>query len=295
MRAFPPLLIMVAAIAAGATMDATIKYLAQSNPVLMVALARYAFAAAISFGIWQRAGAPPITPAMWRAHALRGCVIAVSAVSFFWSLTVLSLAEAITISFVYPLIAPFVARALLGERVRPSAVVAAIIGFVGVLIAVTGAPSAQASPQHTLGLFAVLFSALTFALSMVLLRARAVSDGPIIVGFMASFIPGLIVAGPAIAFSPPPHLSDWPVFVLLGCIAALFMYLIAHAYARAEAQRLAPIHYTELVWASLYGWVLFHDTPRPQLYAGAAVIIAACLFSAYWERRLTATKAASPA
>ncbi len=294
MRAFPPLVVMVAAIAAGATMDATIKYLALSSPVLLVALARYAFAAAISFGVWWHAGKPPITPTMWRGHALRGLIIAFSAVTFFWSLTVLPLAEAVTISFIYPLIAPFVARAMIGERVRATAVGAAVIGFFGVIVAVSGEPPSDQNEQHTLGLIAVMISALTFSISMIMMRERARADGPIIVGFLASFIPGLIVAAPAIILSPPPHWGDWPVFVFLGCIAALFMYLISHAYARAEAQQLAPIHYTELLWASLYGFALFHETPRLQLFLGAALIIAACLYSAYQDRRL-AVKAASPA
>lgn len=294
MSAFPPLLVMVAAIAAGATMDATIKYLAQTNAVLLVTLARYAFASAISFGVWLHAGSPRITAAMWRGHILRGAIIAICAVTFFWALTVLALAEAVTISFIYPLIAPFVARVMLGEQVRPSAVVAAVIGFGGVLIAVSGAPVGEQNQQHALGLAAVLFSAFMFSVSMVMMRARALADGPIIVGLMASLTPGMIVAAPAIAFSPPPHLPDWPVFVFLGAIAAVFMYLISHAYARAEAQQLAPIHYTELLWASLYGYVLFDETPRLQLLLGATLIIAACLYTAYHERRLAA-KAASPA
>jgi S-adenosylmethionine uptake transporter len=286
---------MVAAIAAGATMDATIKFLAQSNPVLLVALARYAFAAAISFVVWRNAGSPRITAEMWRGHALRGVVIAFSAVAFFWALTVLPLAEAVTMSFIYPLIAPFVARLMIGEQVRPSALVAAAIGFAGALIAAAGTPSRAANEQqHLLGLLAVFLSALLFAVSMILMRARALADGPIIVSLMASLIPGIIVAGPAIALSPAPHLADWPVFIFLGLIAALFMYLISYAYARAEAQQLAPIHYTELLWASFYGSVLFHETPRLQLYLGAALIIAACLYTAYQDRKLT-VKEASPA
>jgi S-adenosylmethionine uptake transporter len=64
------------------------------------------------------------------------------------------------------------------------------------------------------------------------------------------------------------------------------MYLMARAYAAAEAQQLAPIHYTELLWASLIGFIVFHETPRAQIYMGAALIIAACLYAAYDERRL---------
>jgi S-adenosylmethionine uptake transporter len=97
----------------------------------------------------------------------------------------------------------------------------------------------------------------------------------------------VIVAGPALAFGAPPAMTDWPAFVMLGALAAAFMYLMAQAYARAEAQQLAPIHYSELIWASMIGFVIFHETPRPQIFAGAALIIGACLFAAYDERRLS--------
>ncbi|MBL8530969.1 MAG: DMT family transporter [Hyphomonadaceae bacterium] len=286
MRALPPSLVLTIAVVAGASMDATIKYLSQTNSVLLVAFGRYAFGALFSALIYWRAGLPKITAAMWRAHALRGVVIAACAVTFFWALTVLPLAEAVTLSFIYPLLAPFVAWMLLGERVRRASIAAAGLGFVGVVIAAQGAPSTEDSPMHALGVSAVLASACLFALAMVLLRQRAQSDGPVIVSLMTSVIPGLLVAGPAIAFSAPPHPPDWPVFLMLGAFAAVFMYLMAAAYARAEAQRLAPIHYTELLWASAIGYVIFHETPRPQIYLGAALIVAACLYVAYEERRL---------
>jgi S-adenosylmethionine uptake transporter len=152
-----------------------------------------------------------------------------------------------------------------------------------------GAPSEAEAPNHDLGVAAVLTSAFFFSIAMVLLRERAQKDGAPIVGLMTSLIPGLIIAGPAIAFAPPPVLSDWPFFLLMGAFAAVFMYLMARAYAAAEAQQLAPIHYTELMWASAFGYVVFHEAPRAQIYLGAALIIAACLWAAWDERRLTAS------
>jgi S-adenosylmethionine uptake transporter len=285
-RTFSPALILTLAIAAGSAMDATIKHLAQSNHVLLVTFGRYLFGALFSLAIWMHAGRPIITQDMWRAHTLRGFVIAGCATTFFWALSVLPLAEAVTLSFIYPLIAPFVAWPVLGERVRASSMMAAAMGFLGVIVATQGAPSAVESPEHTLGVIAVLVSAGLFSVAMVLLRARAQSDGAVIVGLMTSLIPGLIVAAPAIAFAPPPNLVDWPYFVLMGALAAVFMYLMARAYAKAETQQLAPIHYTELLWASAIGFVVFHETPRVQIYLGAALIIAACLFAAYNDRRI---------
>lgn len=286
-RSFSPALVLTLAIVAGASMDATIKYLTQSNHVLLVTFGRYLFGALFSCAIWIHAGRPSISKEMWRAHGLRGFVIAGCATTFFWALSVLPLAEAVALSFIYPLLVPFVAWALLKERVRPASLVAALIGFAGVIISVQGAPPEAESPQHTLGVIAVLVSAALFSVAMVLLRARAQSDGAVIVGLMTSVIPGLIVIGPTIVFATPPNLSDLPLFLLLGALAAVFMYLMAQAYARAEAQALAPIHYTELLWASIIGFVIFHETPRLEIYLGAGLIIAACLFTAYNERRLS--------
>jgi len=289
-RVLPPALVLSAAIFVGASMDASIKFLAETNHVLVVAFARYAIGTVFSLAIWMHAGKPLITRGMWRAHGLRGFVIAGCAVTFFWSLTVLPLAEAVTLSFIYPLIVPFVAWPLLGERIRPTSIIGAIIGFSGVLISIQGAPSAAESPQHTLGVTAVLCSAGLFSLAMVLLRARARTDGAPIVGLMTSFVPGVIIFAPTMIFATPPNLADWPTFVLMGALAAGFMYLMARAYAMAEAQQLAPIHYTELVWASVFGYVIFQETVRVQIYIGAALIIAACLYAAWDERRLARLK-----
>jgi drug/metabolite transporter (DMT)-like permease len=285
-RTLPPALVLVLAIVAGASMDATIKWLAQTNHVLLVTLGRYVFGAVFSLAIWAHAGRPVITAEMWRAHSARGFVIAGCATTFFWALTVLPLAEAVTLSFIYPLLVPFVARLMLGERLRPASMIYALIGFAGVIVAMQGAPNETESPQHALGVAAVLVSAGLFSVAMVLLRARARTDGAAIVGLMTSVVPAVIVAGPTLVFATPPAWGAWPFFLLMGALAAVFMYLMAQAYARAEAQQLAPIHYTELIWASMIGYVVFHEAPRLQIYAGAALIIAACLLAAYDERRI---------
>lgn len=286
LNALPPALVLTAGVAAGAAMDATIKHLAQTNHVLLVAFGRYLFGALFSLAIWQHAGRPTITREMWRAHGVRGSVIAACAVTFFWALSVLPLAEAVTLSFIYPLLAPFVARVLLKEPLRPTSVIAAIVGFAGVVIAMQGAPSETESPRHDLGVAAVLVSAFFFSIAMVLLRERSQKDGAPIVGLMTSVVPGALLFAPTILFATPPHLSQWPYFLLMGALAATFMFLLAQAYARAEAQQLAPIHYSELIWASLIGYLVFRETPRVEIFAGAALIIAACLYAAYDERRL---------
>jgi S-adenosylmethionine uptake transporter len=281
-----PALVLALAVLLGSGMDATIKYLGQSNHVLLVALGRYAFGAAFSLPGYVHAGRPAITGAMWRAHGLRGLLIAFGGTGFFWAFTVLPLAEAITYSFVGLLIIPFAAALMIGERLRPSSIASGVLGFVGVIVAAQGAPAASESPQHLLGVGVILISATLFAISMVMMRARAPLDGAPIVSLLSSLMPALFIVVPALLLAPPPNWADWPVFLLMGAFAAGFMYLMARAYARAEAQQLAPIHYTELLWASVIGYLVFQEAPRLQIYLGAILIIAAGLFAAWDERRL---------
>ncbi len=104
-----PALVLMLAVAVMSAMDATIKHLAQTNHVFLVTLGRYLFGTLFALGIWAHAGRPAITPDMWRAHGVRGGVIAIAATSFFWALTLLPLVEVITLSFFSLLLVPFCA------------------------------------------------------------------------------------------------------------------------------------------------------------------------------------------
>ena len=207
MFAASPAATLLAGIAVLSGMDALIKHLSATNHTLVVALGRYVFGTVFALGIWLHARAPAITWAMWKAHTLRGVVIALAGVSFFWSISVLPLAEAVAYAFFYPLIVPFVASAIIGERVRGASFAAAALGFIGVVIAAQGAPSIADDPLHAWGVAAVIFSSFAFAISVALMRARAQADGAAIVGVLASFIPGVLILAPTMIFAPPPRLT----------------------------------------------------------------------------------------
>ncbi|HBK91858.1 MAG TPA: EamA/RhaT family transporter [Parvularcula sp.] len=268
-------------------MDAVIKHLVATNDTLVVVFGRYLFASIFAAVIWLKARRPAITPEMWRAHGLRAVVISACAVAFFWSLTALPLVEVVVISFLAPLLMPFTARLMLGERIRPRNVGAGLAGFAGVIVASVGAPAEAAIQTRLLGIAAVLFAAVTYAISMTMLRGRAGKDGPEIAGLLAALLPGAIVSGPAIVTGGLPPASDIPAFIALGLFAAGGMYFFAKAYASAETQVLAPLEYTALIWAAGIGWFLFAEPVRPQVWAGAALIIAACLWGAREEKALS--------
>jgi len=283
-------------IASFCALDAVLKHLGESEHPLTVSFGRYVFGFLFALLLWLRAGRPRLTAEIWRAHALRGVVIATTSVTFIWSLTILPFADAITFFFVGPLIIPLLAAALLNEKLRGRDVLAGVIGFGGAAIALSGGAttaSAGQSPElYAWGVAAISLSVLTYALAAVLLRGRAARDGSAVVAFMSALIPGLIVAGPAFAVGSLPALDLLPFYALTGLFGFVGLWLVTEAFARAEAQQLAPFEFTALPWAALYGDVFFSEIPRPQLWAGAAIIVAACLWSGWANTR--AAKAVAP-
>jgi S-adenosylmethionine uptake transporter len=273
------------AIALLCAMDGVIKHLVATNDALVVTLGRYVFGAMFALVIWQRSGSPSLTREMWKAHAVRGVVIAISASLFFWCVSVLPLAELITICFVAPLLIPFVARAVLAEKIRPRSIIAGLVGFAGVVVASVGTRFDAMDPERLLGVAGAIGSAVTYALSITLLRGRAGKDGAAVVGVLSSVIPGAIIALPTALTGDLPPASDLPAFLALGAFAAAGMWFFARAYANAEAQVLAPLEYTALIWAAIIGYAFFAEVPHPQVWAGAVVIIGACLWGAHEPKR----------
>jgi S-adenosylmethionine uptake transporter len=280
-----PLVLAILGIAALCGMDGIIKHLERTDEVLFVTWGRYLSASAFALVVWLRAGRPRVTREMARVHALRGVIVTGCALTFFWGIHVLPLAEAVTLSFIAPLVVPFVARAALGEALRPTSLGAGALGFVGVLVALSGEPAAQAGEHHTLGAIAVLASATLYAGSLTLLRARSGKDGPAVVSLLGAAYPTLILAVPALVLAERPAPSQLPWYALLGLLGALGTYLLSAAYARAEAQQLAPSEFTALGWSWLVGWLVFDETPRGQIWVGAAIIVAACGLAAWDEWR----------
>lgn len=282
MRAGPFLLYTIG-IAFFCAMDAVMKQLVLANPALMATFWRYVMAIVFTLGFWLQAGRPRITREMLPVHALRGCVIAFSAFLFFWSLREMPLAQVVTIAFIAPLLVPPLASLLLGEKMQGGSLIAGAIGFVGVVIAVGVNPDDWSASQLR-GVVAVLVSAATYALSVVLMRKRAYKDGAAVVSLLGAGIPMLVILPFLIAFVPAseilPRGQDWLWVVLAGLFGAIALQFIARAYARAEAQLLAPFEYTALFWAALFGWLFFSEPVALRTWLGAAVIAAACLWQA---------------
>ncbi len=276
-----PFLLYVVGIAFFCAMDAIMKALVATNPAVVATFWRYIAALLFILPFWWREGRPGFRRDMAVPHLLRGGLIAAAAFLFFWSLTVLPLAEAVTFAFVAPLLIPPLAALVLGERMEGRSLAAVGLGFLGVLVAVGTDPTAIPRAR-LLGVGAVLLSAACYAGSIVLMRARASRDGPSIVSILGAVVPALLLL-PFVLLTPegrvPPR-ADWPLLAGAGLTGAVALQFIARAYARAEAQALAPFEYTALFWAALFGWAVFGEPLSWRTLLGALVIIAACLWQA---------------
>ena len=222
----------------------------------------------------------PTWPTM-RIHIARGVLSTAMGFLFFWGLGRVPLAQAIALAFIAPLIALFLAAVLLKETVGKRTVGASIIAFAGVLIIFVGQARADLGREALIGSFAVLVSAVLYALNIIIMRAQALVAEPLEITFFQSVIVTAVLAllVPFVGM-PVPSLGDWPWILLAAILAIASMLLLSWAYARAEASYLAATEYTAFLWAGLFGWLVFSEPLSPYTLAGAMLIVAGCILAA---------------
>jgi len=303
-----PLLIALIAIAVGSGIDALVKGIAPGAGLHHLLAWRYLFGALIALAVFRAQKRPKPSHEAIRFHTMRGLMQLGTAAFFFYALLHLPLAEATIIGFTAALMVPFVARVLLGEKITALALAATVIGFAGAALAISGSPEqASADPERVLGIISCFIAAFLYALVLVMLRMRALHEDATTIAMFTNLVPAIALLPVAIGFPliaalpisiagiGAPALGDMPLFLMFGILGYSVWYLMTLAYARAPAQRLAPLEYTALIWSALFGMAFFSETPGWQLWAGAAVIIAACLIVAVEGRFLTRKQAGQPA
>jgi len=280
------------AVAALSLMDAIMKGAALAAGVYTATLLRALIGAAIIAPVWALREFRWPSRIVLKLHLERGVVSAFMALSFFFALTKLPIAEAIAISFIAPLIALYFARILLAEVIRPRAVIASMLGFAGTLVIVGGRIGQGAFDEDaTLGLGALLFSALLYAYNFIVIRKQSQLAGPLEVATFHSGVGGLVL----LVFAPIFWITPDPA--ALGAISAgsaltvIASMALAWAYARAETQALVPIEYSGFLWASLFGWLFFNEAVSLPTIAGTILIVSGC-WLATTRPRLRAPKPA---
>lgn len=256
-------------------MDALIKGLSDRYPTFEIAFLRFAF------GTLAATALLPIARPGWpsaetvRSNLYRSVLVVITATCFFFALGRLPLAETVALSFVSPVLMALFGAFFLGERIDRSIVIALVAGIAGMLTIVGWRLGhAEYQPGALLGVAAIMVSTVTYALNIIVLRKRAQRDPALTIVWFQSAAPAAMLALPAYAVWTQPTVGDLALFGVVGCLGVAGHYLLAHAFARAEAARLAPLHYTTLIWGALFGFVLFAEIPAVTTIAGATLIAA---------------------
>lgn len=276
-RLLLPFLAAILAVALLSIMDALMKGASLAAGVYTASLLRSLMAATLVTPVWIAARYPwPQWPVL-KLHLERGLVSAVMALTFFYALTKLPLAEAIAISFVAPLLALYLAHLLLGEQIARTAIWASLLGFAGTLVIVGGRLGRSDFDEGTAwGLASLFVSALLYAYNFVLIRRQSQLAPPLEVAVFHSGVSGLAQVFAAPFFFMVPNNEALGLIGLSALLTIAASIIIAWAYARAEAQVLVPVEYTAFLWAAVLGWIYFGEQVTPTTLIGVAVIVIAC-------------------
>ncbi len=226
------------------------------------------------------------------AHVRRAVAGLTGMFCVYGAVTLLPLAEATAISFTTPFFAVMISVILFGETVGKYRWGAVILGFAGVLVIVQPGASGMIDP---IGAAVGLVAALLVALISFQIQDLNKSENPwtivfwftaITAPFMALFVPFVI----------EPHDGEtWAIIFAMAAAGALGQILLTTSLRFGSAAVIIVMDYTSLLWATLYGVLIFSSPPSANLWLGAPLIIAAGLLIAYRERMLASGKTGSSA
>jgi S-adenosylmethionine uptake transporter len=271
------------------SLDATVKWLSRDYPVLQITFVTSLIAfVPILVLVARSGGLKTLRPRRPFLVGLRAVLMTADTMLAFASFQHLPLADAYTLFFAAPMLVTALSVPLLGEHVGWRRWSAVVVGFCGVLIILR-----PGFATLTMGHLAALGAALCFALSGIILRRLGDTEpsGTLLVSTMAGLVLATAPTLPFIWVAPTPF--DLALLTLGGLLAGLAHIGVVKAFRMAAPAIVAPFQYSQMLWAVLYGYVIFADVPEWRTLVGSAVIAASGLFILWREtRRLAAVNPA---
>lgn len=280
-------LLMVATVAAFSAQDASLKWLTAGFGFWQIMFFGRSLAVPLAVALAMRSGGlRQIKSKRPWGHALRAGLMIATMLCFVYALKHLPIADTIAIGFAAPLFMTTLSVFFLKEKVGPRRWAAVLIGFGGVIVILQ--PSGAGFGWAALS---ALASAATYAMLFITSRKlTATESGPCLI-FWNSFTM-LVCAGIGMLwdFSLPSGVDIW-VFIATAVFGALGQLLMTEAFRYGEVSLLAPIEYSALIWATLFGWLVWNELPSFTVVAGAAIIIASSAYILHRETRVKKVKA----
>ncbi len=277
------IILMIATTMVFAVQDGISRHLAGEYNVLMVVMIRYWFFAAFVITVAARkegsvrAAAATTQPVL---QIFRGLLLASEICVLVAGFVLLGLVESHAIFASYPLLVAALSGPVLGEAVGWRRWAAIAVGFVGVLIILQPGVTVFA-PAAVVPLVA----ALMFALYSLLTRYAARRDSAATSFFWTGVTGSVLMTAIGVWYWEPMIGPDWAWMAILCVVGASGHFLLIKCYEMAEASAVQPFAYLQLVFASIIGLTVFGETLEPHVALGAAIVIAAGLFTLVRARR----------
>jgi drug/metabolite transporter (DMT)-like permease len=257
-----------------ATHDVIVKYLgADYSPFQIVFFSVMFGFPLISLMLVRDTSAETMRPHHPWWTALRTVSILVSSICIFYAFSVLPLAQTYSILFTIPLIITLLSIPLLGERVGMHRGGAVLVGLAGVLLAVR--PGASGLSLGHLAAFAGAFAS---ALSSIVVRKIGRNERSLVLLLFPMLGSFLVMGGlMPLTYKPMPF-HDLAAAAILSLLSFIALNCMIGAYKAAEAVVVAPMQYSQILWAVVYGALIFHEKPDLQTIAGAVIVIASGIY-----------------
>ena len=272
-------LILISTVFLG-TSDVTAKYLSATLPSIEIAWIRF-----LSFALIMVPAMLPGSPLFalrtdrLGLHMMRGCALLFSSLFFISGLRFLPIAEASATGFVAPLFVTALSIFFLGETVGLRRWIATGVGLIGVIIILRPGSGAF----HPAAFFPIV-SALAWACTLIMTRMMSGTERAITTMTYSS-IAGVCILSALVPFVwVAPTWHDVMFGVLIGVASTAGQWIVVLAFRYADASVLAPFSYTQLLWVSILGFMVFGEVPDVWTVTGAAFIVASGLYTAHRER-----------
>jgi len=250
-------------------MDAIAKYLSYSLPILQITWFRFFFSAVITgIFIYLFSRRSFVRSKNIKSQVLRGILLLTSSLLFFYAISVISLAKALTLAFICPLIVTALSPYFLKERVGRRRWTAVIVGFIGVLLVIR-----PGIVEFNWASLASLGTGLCYAIYLIVTRSLKDTDNGLLTLLFTSIV-GTVVLSVYLPFVwENLSFNQLLLAVNMGFIAALAHGLIIISYNYSDASKRAPLGYFEIIPNIIIGYIWFSDLPDKYTLLGLLVII----------------------
>jgi drug/metabolite transporter (DMT)-like permease len=213
-------------------------------------------------------------------QTLRAALATAEVACFYWAVAYLPLADVMAYYLAGPIFVTAIAASALGERVGWRRWTAVLVGFLGVIVCLRPGTATLSGPA-----LIALAGSFTFSLSMIATRSlRGTSDIVLVTTQTVAALGFGAVAAPFAWVTTSPR--DAVLLALLGMVAMVAHVCVNRSLKLAPASTVVPYQYTTIVWAVVFGYLVFGDLPDALMLIGASIIIAAGLFIYLREQRL---------